>query len=141
MKRFVMVVVVVALAGVALSAQESDPIADARAHAMIDSAEYRATGWGAMAFGASVLLSPLLGGGGVILAANMVTPNVPLPPSRMAEAQRAYESPSDLMLYRSQYAESMTRPIQRARSRRAWIGTGIGVGVNIVLISMLLAAY
>ena len=141
MKRFVMIVVVLALTGAMLSAEQRDPIADAQAHAMIDMGEYRATGWGAMAFGASVLFSPLLGGGGVIVAANMVTPAVPLPPSRMAEALRAYDSGSDLMLYQSQYAESMARPVQRDRSRRAWIGTGIGLGVNIVLVSLLLASY
>lgn len=141
MKRLVIVMVAIALMSVTVSAEQPDPIADARAHAMIDAAEYRATGWGAMAFGASVLFSPLLGGGGVIVAANMITPSVPLPPSRMAAAQRSYESGSDLMLYQSQYAQSMARPIQRARSRRAWIGTGIGVGVNIVLISLLIASY
>ena len=141
MKKLLLVVIGIAVLGGTVLAQQPDPISDARAHATIDAAEYRATGWGAMAFGASVLLSPLFGGGGVIVAANVITPDVALPPSRLADAQRSYESSNDFMLYQAQYRETKAKPIQQARSRRAWLGTGIGFGVNVLLISLLLATY
>jgi hypothetical protein len=47
---------------------------------------------------------------------------------------------SDLMLYQAQYQEAMKEPIRRDRSRRAWIGTGIGFGVNLVIVFALLGA-
>ena len=37
--------------------------------------------------------------------------------------------------------ESMAGPIQKARSKRAWVGTGIGFGVNLLLIMAVLSAY
>lgn len=139
MKRFFLVIAVVVIACGSAFGQSSDPIASAMEHASEDGDAYRATGWGAMAFGASVLLSPLLGGGGVIIVANVAKPDVDLPSARLSSARDSFGSGEDVMLYRSQYEESMEDPIQRNRSRRAWIGTGIGFGVNLVLVSILLA--
>lgn len=123
------------------AAAEADPIMDAMQHAQQDGRSYQASGWGALAFGASILFSPLFGGGGVILAANLVEPRVDVPPARMATAHQEYGRGTDLHLYQSQYQQSMADPIQRDRSRRAWIGTGIGFGVNLALWMLLLAAY
>ena len=141
MKRVIALIVVLCLVTGVVAASQPDPIREAMLHAEIDSADYRAAGWGSLAFLASVVLSPLFGGGGVIVAANVVEPSVSVPPARLAEAQRTWDDSGDIMLYQAQYRQSMTRPIQRSRSRRAWIGTGIGFGVNVVLISMLLAGY
>ena len=141
MKRLVTIAIFTALAAAAVAADGPDPIADAMAHARIDSVGYTATGWGALAFGASALISPLLGGGAVIIAANVIEPDVDIPAARLAEAQDAYESGNDILLYQSQYQESMAGPIQEARSRRAWIGTGIGFGVNLLLIMAILGSY
>ena len=58
-----------------------------------------------------------------------------------ASAQNAYDSSNELLLYQSQYQESMERPIQKDRSRRAWIGTGIGFALNLVVIYAVLASY
>jgi len=102
MKRQLAMVLIVAFVAGAVFAEETNPIADARADATIDGSDYNATGWGAMAFGASVLLSPLLGGGSVIVLANVIRPEAELPTARMAEAQKRYESSNDMMLYQSQ---------------------------------------
>lgn len=139
MKRFILIVGVLVAAAGMVSAESVDPISSATAHAAEDAEDYTATGWGAMAFGASVLLSPLLGGGGVIVAANVAEPNVDLPSGRLSFAQESFESGQDVMLYRSQYEESMEDPIKRSRSRRAWFGTGIGLAVNVTLIAILLS--
>ena len=120
---------------------EPDPIMDAMQHAQQDGRSYQASGWGALAFGASLVLSPLFGGGGVILAAHLIEPRAEVPPARMATAHREYGRGTDLVLYQAQYQESMADPIKRDRSRRAWIGTGIGFGVNVALWILLLAAY
>ena len=138
MKRLLAMVLILTFIAATASTADADPIMDARAHATIDASGYRATGWGAMAFGASVVLSPLLGGGTVIVLANVLRPDVELPTARMADAQKTYESGNDLMLYHSQYQESMERPVQKDRSRRAWIGAGIGLAVNFVIILAIL---
>ncbi|MCK4516611.1 MAG: hypothetical protein KAU31_15225 [Spirochaetaceae bacterium] len=140
MKRIITVAIFVALATGAVAADEPNPIADAMAHARIDSAGYEAIGWGALAFGGSALIGPLLGGGAVIIAANVIEPDVSIPAARIAEAQDSYETSSEVLLYQAQYQESMAKPIQKARSRRAWIGTGIGFGVNLLLISAILGS-
>jgi hypothetical protein len=98
-------------------------------------------GWGSLVFGASLLLSPLLGGGGVILAANTIEPSVDVPPARLAETQKEFTDTSDLLPYRAQYQETMIKPIRSDRSRRAWIGTGIGFALNLWIIYALLWGY
>ena len=139
MKRIVLVLMVITLVAATGFARDADPITEATIHAREDAGKYKATGWGSLAFGASVLLSPLFGGGGVIVAANLAEPNVDIPTARMAQAQDMFADASDLLLYQSQYQEEMVDPIQKQRSRRAWLGTGIGFGLNLLLISMLLA--
>ncbi len=140
MRRIITVVILMALVAGVVAADEPNPIADAMAHARIDSAGYEATGWGALAFGASALVSPLLGGGAVIIAASLIDPDQGVPAVRIAGARDAYETSSDV-LYQAQYRESMEGPIQKGRSRRAWIGTGIGFGINLLLIMAVLSAY
>ncbi|MFW6312735.1 MAG: hypothetical protein ACOC2N_02500 [Spirochaetota bacterium] len=140
MKRSTLLVLAFLIAGGAAFAQDADPITEATVHAREDAGSYKGTGWGSLAFGASVLLSPLLGGGGVILAANLVEPYVDIPTARLAQAQKEFTDTSDLLLYQSQYQEEMVEPMQKERSRRAWIGTGIGFGVNLLLIVALLGA-
>ena len=56
------------------------------------------------------------------------------PPARLAEAQKEFTDTSDLLLYKAQYQETMIKPIRSDRSRRAWIGTGIGFAVNLLII-------
>jgi hypothetical protein len=141
MKRSILLLMVIAIAAGAATAQDPDPITEATLHAREDAASYKATGWGSLAFGASVLLSPLLGGGGVIVAANLVEPDVDLPTARLAAARRTFTDGSDLLLYQAQYQEEMERPVQKKRSRRAWAGTGIGFGVNLVLLIAIFSAY
>ena len=109
---------------------ETDPIKAAIEHAEIDGFAYEATGWGWYAFGASLLVTPLFGGGGMILAANMIDPNEKVPIVRRESARQEY-SGSDFMLYQEQYRDSIAEFIQRDRSRRAWIGTGIALGVSV----------
>lgn len=142
MKRVLVVLTILTIAAASVAAADApDPIADAMAHARVDASRHTATGWGAMAFGASVILGPLLGGGAVIIAANVVEPSVELPTMRLAEAQKAYPDNSQMLLYQAQYQESMVQPIQKDRSRRAWIGTGLGFGLNLVLVSLILSVY
>lgn len=141
-KRTIAAAFLMALISASASAIEApDPIADATTAARIDSVGYKATGWGALAFGASVVLSPLLGGGAVIVAAKVVEPNVAVPPARLAEVQGTYDSATDVMLYQGQYQETMAAPIQKARSKQAWIGTGIGVGFNLLVLMLVFASY
>ena len=141
MKRLVLFLMVIVIAGSVAVAQEADPITEATVHAREDAGSYKATGWGSLAFGASALLSPLFGGGAVIVAANLVEPDVDIPTARLAAAQNEFTDASDLLLYRSQYEEEMTEPMQKQRSRRAWIGTGIGFGVNLLLLVAIASAY
>jgi hypothetical protein len=110
---------------------ETDPIKAAIEHAGIDGFTYEATGWGWLAFGASSLVSPLLGGGGVIIAASMIDPNEKVPLVRRESARQEY-SGSDFLLYQEQYRDSIAEFIQSDRSRRAWIGAGISLGVSVV---------
>ena len=140
MKRLCVTLAILSLAVSAVSAQEADPIAEARADALMDARSYRATGWGAMAFGATVLVGPLLGGGGVIVAAYVMEPVVDIPIARVASARETFADSSDVYLYQQQYQESMEEPMQKDRSRRAWIGTGIGFGVNLAVFTLLVAA-
>ena len=147
MKHLALVGIALVLLGGTAAAQESssgdrqaDPISMATTDAMTDAAGYRARGWGAMAFVASALLSPLLGGGGVILAANMADPAVQVPPMRLAAAQSEFDEANELLLYQAQYQETLREPIRRDRSRRAWIGTGIGFGINLIIVFAVLAA-
>ena len=140
MKRSFLLVLAILVAGGVVFAQDADPITEATVHAREDAGSYEGTGWGSLAFGASVLLSPLFGGGGVIVAANLVEPRADIPTSRLARAQEQFPEASDLFLYKSQYREEMVEPMQKQRSRRAWIGTGIGFGLNVFLIVALLGA-
>lgn len=57
-----------------------------------------------------------------------------------AAAQDEFSEANELLLYQAQYQETMRSPIQRDRSRRAWIGTGIGFGVNLIIIIAVLGA-
>lgn len=134
-------VCLVLLLTLGLAAAFGDPIADAMTDAELDAQDYRAKGWGALAFGASTLVSPLLGGGSVILAANLMEPDIDVPPRRLAAAQEEYGNDNDLLLYRAQYQDSMATPIQADRSRRAWIGTGIGFGVRLVVVAAYVYLY
>ena len=140
MKRSILLVLALVIAGGVVFAQDADPITEATVHAREDAGSYKGPGWGSLAFGASVLLSPLIGGGGVIVAANLVEPDVDIPTARLAQAQKEFTDTSDLLLYQSQYQEEMVEPMQKQRSRRAWIGTGIGFGLNVLLIVALLGA-
>ncbi len=141
MKRLFAILMLTMIAtGIAVAA-EPDPIADAMADAQIDLTGYKATGWGALASGASLFVSPLLGGGAVIVAANMIEPDVPIPTRRLATAQDAYETSNDLMLYQAQYQESTAGPIQKARSKRAWVGTGIATGVYVAGVTYFVIVY
>ena len=135
MKKAVVLLLSLTLVAGFAAAQSANPIiVRATEHAQLDGELYKVTGWGAMAFLASALI-PLLGGGAVIIAANLIEPRVEVPAIRMAEAQEEFEETSDILLYQAQYRESMVKPIRKARSRKAWIGTGVGFGVHVILIA------
>lgn len=102
-------------------------------HAHIDGEEYKARGWGALAYGASLAIGPLFGGGGVVLAAYAIEPDIWPPSARLTEAQNTYEEYSDVLLYRTEYQETIAGYVRRERARRAWIGTGLGVATYAVI--------
>lgn len=137
MKRIALVLLAVLIAANG-AAEERDPIVTAQLHAAADAQAQSAAGWGTLGFIASALLSPLLGGGGVIAAAYLAEPRVEVPAARFASAQQNFEDPADVLLYQAQYRESLSPVIRKDRARRAWIGTGIGFAVNLILIYSLL---
>ena len=139
MKKAVVLLLSLTLVAGFAAAQSANPIVRATEHAQLDGELYKVTGWVAMAFLASAALGPLLGGGAVIIAANLIEPKVEVPAIRMAEAQKDFEETSDILLYQAQYKESMVKPVRKARSRRAWIGTGIGFGVRLILITAIIS--
>jgi hypothetical protein len=50
-----------------------------------------------------------------------------VPPARVAAAQDNYGDASAVLLYKSQYQETLTRIERRKSGTAAWIGTGIGL--------------
>ena len=148
MKRVLMALSLVFLV-VAYGAAENAGLGDAmilgRQHAEMDTSDHESTGWGWGAFGASVLLSPLFGGGGVIVAAYM-SGEERIPIHRLAWAQEEFSDNSTaLYTYQNEYEDVAKEMRRDANVKSAWIGTGVGFGINLVFVialySVVLSGY
>jgi hypothetical protein len=134
---FWIIAVLVILPGI--YADEVNPTTDGQLDARLDAENYKAQGWGLLAFGASALFSPLLGGGIVIGVAYLAQGGADIPPIiRIAEAEEKYDDNIDVAMYQMQYKKTYINLRNKQRARRAWIGTGIGFGVNLLIITYLL---
>ena len=97
-------------------------------------------GWGLGAFAASLLLSPLLGGGVTIIAAYTVSGEVNVSPIRLAAVEKEFPGNSmALQYYATQYTKKYDELKKKGQAKAAWIGTGAGFVVNLVLLSAILA--
>ena len=97
-------------------------------------------GWGLGAFGASLLASPLLGGGLTILAAYNTGGTVIVPLERSAELKKMYPENLDaLHAYENKYLETYTALKKKGQGKAAWVGTGAGFVVNLFLVASMLA--
>jgi hypothetical protein len=128
------VVMLLVFAAVSLRAlDDSQIILDAQTDAGVDGKSHSGFGWGAAAFGASVLLSPLLGGGAVIIMA-YTTGHGELPTSRVVAIQSKYNGDANaILLYKTQYEESLTKIERRKNGGAAWAGAGIGLAVLVIV--------
>jgi len=89
MKRTVLILMAITVLSATAVAQDADPITEATIHAREDGGKYKATCWGSLAFGPSVLLSPLFGGSRLIVATNLAEPNADIPTVRPVRDQDA----------------------------------------------------
>jgi len=79
--------------------------------------------------GFSFLFSPLIGGGGTIIAAYLSSPDPDI------SELRADDYPGDYIRgYRSGYEDVA----QSNNVRNAWIGTGVGLATNLLLLTILM---
>jgi len=97
-------------------------------------------GWTIGALGASVLLSPLLGGGATIIAGYSMGGDVKVPTARIGEIQQQYpDNFTAVKAYEDKYIDTYKTLKKKAQGKAAWAGTGIGFAINLVLISMILS--
>ncbi len=92
-------------------------------------------GWGIGAFLASVLFSPLIGGGATIVAAYTIGGSVEAPAAKMGEVEQMY--PGNYMAlkaYEDQYKETYASIKKKRQAKAAWYGTGVGFALNFILI-------
>ncbi|NHZ85982.1 MAG: hypothetical protein GWP19_08885 [Planctomycetia bacterium] len=92
------------------------------------------TGWGVGAFLASVVASPLLGGGITVIMAGNVG-DVKVPASRRQVIMEKYpNSPKPFTYYEDKYVANYTQIKKKGQRSAAWKGVGAGFLLNLIII-------
>ncbi len=136
----------------ALAAQEAAQSSDrtsphevarqARRDAANDAKDFRPTWWGTGAFAASLVLSPLIGGGAVTVIGYTVEGQVEVPAVRMIEVEELYGDDYRLLdVYEEEYEDAYGDIKTRKQGGRALLGTGLVVGLYLALYAALVAGY
>ena len=139
MKRLLAVVALVFFAATYSTADATmDAAVSGRMHAEMDLSDYIDAGWGWGSFGLSLLLSPLLGGGGVIIAASLSgAGDVPI--HRLSLAQEEFsDNQTAFYTYQKEYEKEATKIRRVANLNQAWIGAGVALGINLVIVIAIL---
>lgn len=137
-KKGVLIVAALLLVSQGLfAASRADAIVDAQTDATVDGQSYSAFMNGLGAFGLSLLISPLLGGG-ISIALAYIPPQVVIPASRLAIAQDKYKDSDIVLVYKTQYEDSLSKAERDKNAAAAWTGTGLAFGLLLVII---LSAY
>ena len=112
----------------------ADAMVSARLHASQDVKNHNTAGWGWGSFGLSLLLSPLLGGGIMIISA-YDSGDEPVPAPRFAWASREFDDDSTaLLIYESEYTEMANEARKKKNVSAAWTGTLSAFAVNMIII-------
>jgi len=91
-------------------------------------------GWGVGAFLASIVASPLLGGGLTVIMAGNVS-GVTVPASRRQVIMEKYpNSPDPFNYYKDKYITNYTQLKKKGQRSAAWKGVGAGFIVNLILV-------
>ncbi len=91
-------------------------------------------GWGVGAFLASIVASPLLGGGLTVILAGNVS-GITVPDSRRQMIMEKYpNSPIPFNYYEDKYITNYTQMKKKGQRSAAWKGVGAGFLVNLVLV-------
>ena len=137
-------IVSVGFVDIVLSQQENQPnipliVNKAKIKAAKDAEEKSRTGWIVGSTLASLVLSPLLGGLGSVAIAYNTGGETSIPTSDMMQLQSEYGDDFNVnMIYAETYQNEYKRIIRKRNGGGAWIGTGIGFAVNMVLILAIL---
>ena len=143
---------VLLLAPFALSAQDAacdngepsvrEVARQARRDAANDADDFQPSWWGTGAYAASVLLSPLLGGGIVTIVGYTAEGSVRTPAARMVQAEDEYGEDYRLLdVYEEEYEETYADAKTRKQGNRALLGTGLAVGTYLAIYALALATY
>jgi hypothetical protein len=159
MRRFVALVVIMTMVpGAALFAQKSagersdtagsespaprEVARQASRDAANDAGDFKPSWWGFGGFAASMLISPLIGGGIVTLVGYTVEGDVQVPAMRMVEVEERYGNDYRLLdVYEEEYQDTYGKIKKQRQGGRALLGTGIAFGVYVALYAALLASY
>ena len=107
-----------------------------------DAGDFKPSWWGFGAFSASILISPLIGGGIVTLVGYTVEGDVQVPAMRMVEIEERYGDDYRLLdVYEEEYEKTYGNIKKQRQGGRALLGTGIAFGVYVVLYAAILASY
>jgi len=112
---------------------ETDVLQAATYDAYLDGQSYNSFGWGLASYGASVLLSPLLGGGITIICAYTVG-EAQISATRSAEINEEYPDSRSAAIYTAKYKEELTKIQHKKNGAAAWGGTGLGFLTLLVII-------
>lgn len=144
--------IIALLAPLALSAQDAtgsdeapsvrEVARQARRDAANDADDFQPSWWGTGAYAASLLLSPLLGGGVVTIIGYTAEGSVNTPAARMVQAEDEYGEDYRLLdVYEEEYEETFAEEKTRTQGNRALLGTGLAVGTYLLIYGLALAAY
>ncbi len=113
----------------------------ARRDAAGDAKDFTPSWWGTGAFAASLVLSPLIGGGAVTVIGYTAKGQVEVPAVRMIEAEERYGDYRLLDVYEEEYEDAYGDIKTRKQGGRALLGTGLAFGFYVALYTALLAGY
>jgi hypothetical protein len=107
-----------------------------------DAGDYTPSWWGFGGFAASMLISPLIGGGIVTLVGYTVEGDVQVPAMRMVEVEERYGDDYRLLdVYEEEYEDTYGKIKKQRQGGRALLGTGIAFGLYVALYAAILASY
>lgn len=153
MKKTTVCLILIILATLSWSADESDVIVQAQKDASEDARDYHAFWWSIAGVATTVVpvlmagfcadsipvearraiavTAPVAAGSGLVLI-GFCTGKVVMPASRRTEIQDAYGDSSQVSLYESEYVKTLTKLQRRKQGGCALLGSGVSFGAGIL---------